>query len=326
MPQLGIELAGHIPDTGLPELSADVPYLFAHVSHWVHGTGEKQHRRAGVHLPQILRVRKEREAMQHLPEQPCGRHTAAQRIRQIAVHVFRVAGEPVKIRTVGGKAPVIGGKGQPACQCAGQDVRPLSPGLPVYENFSGSQNGGGRLSGAHDDGALHSAGMADQEGSGQEGTHGVAHQEYRHIGEILPHQLVAGEEICLYKIPAAPGAEVEPGSAGGHGRTMPQVIVSCHGNAPLRQKRRQCLVTQDVLRHAVGDLQDGPDRTVWDPVHGVQVGFPVGGGKGEFTLEHGKKHLFVIYCHQSSKICSYDSTTLQKIPAGWRREWLESTF
>ena len=76
--------------------------------------------------------------MQHLPEQPCGRHTAAQRIRQIAVHVFRVAGEPVKIRTVGGKAPVIGGKGQPACQCAGQDVRPLSPGLPVYENFSGS--------------------------------------------------------------------------------------------------------------------------------------------------------------------------------------------
>lgn len=121
--------------------------------------------------------------------------------------------------------------------------------------------------------------MADQESSGQEGAHGVAHQEYRHIGEILPHQLVAGEEICLYKIPAAPGAEVEPGSAGGHGRTMPQVIVSCHGNAPLRQKRCQCLVTQDVLRHAVGDLQDGPDRTVWDPVHGVQVGFPVGGGE-----------------------------------------------
>lgn len=189
----------------------------------------------------------------------------AQRIRQIAVHVFLGCGRASQNPYGWGQSAGYRRQRTAGLQCAGQDVRPLSPGLPVYENFSGSQNGGGRLSGAHDDGALHSAGMADQEGSGQEGTHGVAHQEYRHIGEILPHQLVAGEEICLYKIPAAPGAEVEPGSAGGHGRTMPQVIVSCHGNAPLRQKRRQCLVTQDVLRHAVGGSARRPGQDCLGP-------------------------------------------------------------
>ena len=78
---------------------------------------------------------------------------------------------------------------------------------------------------------------------------------------------------------------------------MPQVVVACHGKAPLRQVGRQGLVPQDVLRHAVGDLQNGPgvpcpgtQSTAWMPV------FPSAEGKVNsfFTMEKSSSLCYTV--------------------------------
>ncbi len=111
--------------------------------------------------------------------------------------------------------------------------------------------------------------------------------------------------------PSCLWTEVEPGRTGSHRCTGPSGH-GCHGNAPSRQKCGQRLIAQNVLRHTVGELQNSPDRAIRHPVHGVQGGFAVRGGDREFSLEHGKTNLPVVYCHQQSKDCFYDSTAPKK--------------
>ena len=139
--------------------------------------------------------------------------------------------------------------------------------------------------------------MADEECPGKKRPHGMAHQENRQPGKRLSDQLVAGEKIPLHKVPAAFWTEVEPGRTGSHRCTVAQVVMACHGNAPSRQKCGQRLIAQNVLRHTVGELQNSPDGAVRHPVYGVQGGFAVRGGDCEFSLEHGKTNLPVVYCH-----------------------------
>ena len=121
-------------------------------------------------------------------------------------------------------------------------------------------------------------------------------QEHRKAGEPLPCQLPPGIEVLHRPVPAAPGSEVQPGRPRRHGETVPQVVVARHGKAPLRQVGRQGLIPQDVLRHAVGELQHRPRLTIRrGPLCPVKLGVAVAGKKGKFLeIRHGNPVLSVL--------------------------------
>ena len=76
---------------------------------------------------------------------------------------------------------------------------------------------------------------------------------------------------------------------------MPQMIVAHHREAPVRQVLGKGLVTQNLLRHTVGNLHDGPDIVLWQPRYCVDGCVSVGGGKNKFISEHGKTGLLMLY-------------------------------
>ena len=108
------------------------------------------------------------------------------------------------------------------------------------------------------------------------------------IGVYLPHP-----------VPAALGTEVQPWRTVRDRQAVAQMVVAHHGKAPLRQIPGEVLVPQHVFRNAVGDLQDGPGRTLRQPLHGVNGGFAIGGRKGKFTFHHGNFLLCMIKCSLS---------------------------
>ena len=123
----------------------------------------------------------------------------------------------------------------------------------------------------------------------------MAQQEIGHAGETPARQLTAGVDIVHHPAPAALGAEVQSWSALRHGLAVAQVVVAHHGKAVRGQILRKRLIPQDVLRHAVGNLQDRPDLTLGDPLHRVNIGMSVGGGEGKFVSDHGKPCLLMLY-------------------------------
>ena len=114
----------------------------------------------------------------------------------------------------------------------------------------------------------------------------MAQQEEGNIRKLFFQQVIAGVEIVHHPVPTALGAEVQPRPAGGHGAAVPQVVVTRHGKAPGREVLRQGLVPQNVLRHAVGDLQHRPGMALRQPLHRVNTGLSVGGGEGKLIPRH----------------------------------------
>ena len=143
----------------------------------------------------------------------------------------------------------------------------------------------------------------------------MAQQEAGDPGKTLPDQPPPGLQVVCHPVPAAFWAEIQPGPAGGHGGPMAQMVVARHGEAMGRQVFRKGFIAQDVLRHAVGNLQNGLDGSLRKPLHRVNGGLPVCGGKGKFVSDHGKSCLPVIYYW---KIGGYELADSGAAPPAWR--------
>ena len=105
--------------------------------------------------------------------------------------------------------------------------------------------------------------------------------------------------------PAVFLTEIHGDAALRQGLTVPQMVVAGHNDALLVEIAGKIVIPPDVLRHAVGYLQNTPkfDLFVRDPEAGVELGLPVGGEKTEiFTI-----------CH---RICAPSVVYLQYRPAG----------
>ena len=293
MPQLRIQLQGYVPDARLPEALEGPFHALAAVAHWVHLAGDEQHRDVQIHPFQVFGLCDEGQSAQHFPEQANGGISAAEGVGHVAVHVVLIERQPVEPGAVGGEALVVGAEGQLIHQGAGL-VLAHAVGLFGGHRLAPGDDGGGHLAGAHDDRRIHGAGIADQVGAGQEGTHGVAHQEIGDLGEFRLCQVSPLVDVVYHPVPAAPGAEVQPGAALRHGLAVAQVIMACHGEAPGGEIFRKGLIAQDVLGHAVGNLQNSPGLALRQPLHCVDGSLPVGGEESKFVSDHGKRRLLMI--------------------------------
>ena len=119
----------------------------------------------------------------------------------------------------------------------------------------------------------------------------MAQKDIGDAGEAGADMLPAHPQVLRRPHPAAPRAEVQPGRAGQNGGSVPQVVVSRHRKAVLREKTGQGLVAADVLRHTVAQLHHAHRRRLRLPHHRVDRGLAVGGEKGKFTAHHGNTHL-----------------------------------
>ena len=112
-------------------------------------------------------------------------------------------------------------------------------------------------------------------------------QKMGDTGKLFFQQAETGADVVHHPLPAAPGTEVQPRPAGGHGAAVAQVVVARHRKAPGGEILREGLIPEDILRHAVGDLQNRPGPALRQPLHRVDSGLPVGGGERKFIAHHG---------------------------------------
>ena len=81
-------------------------------------------------------------------------------------------------------------------------------------------------------------------------------------------------------------AEKAQVGGGSDGSAVTGVIVARDGKSPLRQVRCEILIAADVLRHSVGDLQNGPGLSLRLPQNGMDRA--AGGGRqGQIFTCHG---------------------------------------
>ena len=165
-----------------------------------------------VHFADVVLLADEADAGKHLPEQPRRGAALTQRVLQVSVHIVRVQGQPIHACAVGGEAAVVNAEG-------GFRGHSTGPGFAVSQTF-GMDNGqtcrrgcGAHVAGAHDNGAVHRAGIADEISPGQEGAHGVPQQEIGQVGEVTVGQLPEMLHVLYHPVPAALGTEVQPGRA-----------------------------------------------------------------------------------------------------------------
>ena len=246
-----------------------------------------------VHFADVVLLADKADAGEHLPEQPCRGVALTERVFQVGIHVVRVQGQPVHGGAVGGEPAVIDPKGGLGCHGAGPRL-PVPQALGTNHRQTGGGGGGIHIAGSHDNSAVHGAGIADQIGAGQEGTHGVAQQKIGKIGKFFVGQLPQLFHVLRHPVPAAFGTEVQPGRTLRHGQAVSQMVVAHHGEAPLRQVTGIVLIPQHILRYAVGNLQNSPRSPLRQPFHSVNGGFPIGGWKGKFTFYHGNFLLCMI--------------------------------
>ena len=163
-----------------------------------------------VHFADVVLLADKADAGEHLPEQPRRGVALTQRVLQISVHVVRVQGQPIHACAVGGEAAVVNTEGGFCGHGAG-------PGLAVSQTFgvddgqTGRRGCGAHVAGAHDNSAVHRAGIADEISPGQEGAHGVPQQEIGQVGELPVGQLPELLHVLHHPVPAALGTEVQPG-------------------------------------------------------------------------------------------------------------------
>ena len=74
------------------------------------------------------------------------------------------------------------------------------------------------------------------------------------------------------------------------------MVVAHHGDAEAVEIAGKGVVPGDMLRHAVAQLQNGPDAAALRlPAHAVELRFPVGGQEGEFGhIRHGNPAPFMV--------------------------------
>ena len=254
MPQAGIQLQGHVPDPRPFEGVVGPPDTGSHIAHRVVLPGDQQDGGVFVHPVDVPGGLIEPQAPQHLAEQAHRGVRAAQGVRHIPVHVVRVGGQPV----VGGpglvaEGLVIGPEGHIRHHLA-DGVRPLEPGQNSRQQQT-APDGHLRLpAGAHDDGGVHGAGIADQVRPGQERPHAVAHQQDGQIRILLPQPVMEQVDVVHHRLPGAAVAEIHRRAALRQGLAVAQVVVSRHQDAPVVEIPGKIVIPQDMLRHAVGDL------------------------------------------------------------------------
>ena len=122
----------------------------------------------------------------------------------------------------------------------------------------------------------------------------MAQQKIGDLGKFLLCQVSPLVDIVHHPVPAAPGAEVQPGAALHHGLAVAKMVVAHHGEAPGGEIFREGLIAQNVLSHAMGDLQNSPDLALRQPLYRVDRGLSVGGEESKFVSDHGKRRLLVI--------------------------------
>ena len=210
MAQLRVELHRHVPHPGPLESGSGPLHALGAVAHHIHGPGDKENGGVVVHFADVVLLADKADAGEHLPEQPRRGVALTQRVLQISVHVVRVQGQPIHACAVGGEAAVVNTEGGFCGHGAG-------PGLAVSQTFgvddgqTGRRGCGAHVAGAHDNSAVHRAGIADEISPGQEGAHGVPQQEIGQVGELPVGQLPELLHVLHHPVPAALGTEVQPG-------------------------------------------------------------------------------------------------------------------
>ena len=140
----------------------------------------------------------------------------------------------------------------------------------------------GLPAGAHDDGPVHHAGIADQKAPGQEAAHAVAQQEEGHAGEVRLHFPAQGRHIVHRLLPAVLVCKVDGRAALRQGLAVAQMVVAHHRKALFHQEPGEAVISANILRHAVGDLQNRTGSLgVVAPEPCVEGRGAIGGRKGK---------------------------------------------
>ncbi len=267
----------------------------AHAAHGVILAGDQQDGRLPIHLPQVAGPLVEADAPQHLVEQAHGGVMAAQGVGDVVVHILLIRRQPVVFGAVGLEGLVVRAEGQGRHRGVGG--RRVPPGQRSRQGKTARQRGRALPPGAHQDGGFHRAGIADEIGAAEEGAHGVAHQQQRQMGVLLLQPGVQHIHVVHRRVPGAAVAEIHRRAALGQGLAVAQVVVAHHDDAVTVEEPGKIVITVDVLRHAVDQLQHRHRRHILrHPRDAVQPRFPVAGKKREVSLIcHGNSVLPVIY-------------------------------
>ena len=82
----------------------------------------------------------------------------------------------------------------------------------------------------------------------------MAHQQDGQPGILLPQPLVQQMDIVHHRLPGGSVAEIHRHGPLRQGLAVAQMVMARHKDALLIEIPGEAVVSQDVLRHAVGDL------------------------------------------------------------------------
>ena len=128
----------------------------------------------------------------------------------------------------------------------------------------------------------------------------MAHNELRQALIALGEDQVQAVDVIHCVLPAVLFTEIYRRAALGEGLAVAQMVVAHHHDALLVEIPGKIVIALNVLCHAVGDLQNGPefDFLIRDPQAGVELRFPIRGEKTEmFTICHRIGAPSVVYLH-----------------------------
>lgn len=210
-----------------------------------------------------------------------GKEEHAVGVRQVAVHRFLVAGQPVLGGALGLDAAVVAAEDQ-LIHRAGAGKGPLGgkDGLEQGQARAGSRVG---ACGAAEDAAVQRFGVADQVKAGHQRTHAVPEEEAGQAGELVLDGGVDPADVLHQGFPALFWAEVPLEGRGGAGAAVAQVVMAHHQKAPAGQELKEGAVAADIFAHTVDHLHDGPDGAGGDADQRIKVGAAVGAGDPGFN-------------------------------------------
>ena len=287
MAAVGIQLPLHIGAARLQKALVRPLHALSVFAHRVFCAGKQQHWGAFVHPGQVFPVPDEPQAPQHIPVQTHRRQKLAAPVLAVGVHHFAVAAHPVIVGAVGAKGPVVGAE-QQVFHRGGAVSRALDPAKQAGEGIARPHQALRLLAGAGDQRAGHPAGVADQIGPGDKGTHAVPQQKIRQAGVLRRRLGPQRLHIVHHRVPAVGFPEQALPLWFLPAFSVTQVVVAHHQKAPLRQPPGKVAVPLHIFADAVGDLQHRPGRLFPLPRHRVNIGASVGGRIEKFPASDHK--------------------------------------
>ena len=208
--QAVVELDAHILQPRLPEAGAGLLHALAHAAYRVPVSGDEEYRQVLVHFVDVGLLGDTRQAVQHIPEQPQGGVSAAERVGDIGVHIGLVGGHPVEAGAGGGERLVVRTEGQVVSHGA-VGLFAQAPDLAVRYQLPAGNDRRGLMARAAKDAAAEKARIADEVRPGQERAHGVSEEEIGLVREDFGRAAAQLLDVVHYVPPAVLLAEIDHG-------------------------------------------------------------------------------------------------------------------